>query len=57
MAKKLKEKRINLKQQIEMRYFEELVEIKAFRLLGAFWKEYIEWYFDKTNDDFVMRYY
>jgi len=52
----MKIKRISLLEQIENRYFEEFVEAKTFRLLGVNWKKYIEWYFDKINGDFVMRY-
>ena len=56
IADKLKEKRINLLSQIQNPYFEIIVEERCFRLLGVNWKEYIKWYYDKTNGDFVIKY-
>lgn len=52
----MKEKIFTPLEQRGNRLFVDLVEARAFRLLGIFWKERIEWYWDKVTDNFVVRY-
>jgi len=48
--------RITAFEQIQNRYFEQMLEVKAYRLLGIFWTTYVEWYKCPLTKDIVFRY-
>lgn len=53
----LEEVRITILEILNNRMVYELIEARAFRLLGVTWKEYIEYYYDDINLEFVIRYH
>ena len=53
----MNKKVISQLEQIEMgTLFEKCITYRTFRFLGVNWKKRIEYYFDKSNGDFVILY-
>lgn len=51
----MKEKRF-YKEEIMELHLDEFVKAKAFRLLGIFWKKWVEYYIDPSTQELVFRY-
>jgi len=52
----MKKKIITENKIINNRYFEEIMEARAFRLLGVFWKKEVKWFIDKSNNNLIFIY-